>query len=402
MNIKVKLRFQVTFRYTFKNFGHWSLVTMDVNKMDAAMSKNNNNDQEVLFTCSQPNPDTTPSIYNTGKRGKRGNPESPENLPGTQKQQTRQIRRRNSIGDISETLKKKPASLNKSVANKVLEALSSPEVLDTIIPVLTQKLSEALSPIIEAEVKNCIEEQIKPMSEKIISQEKEIANNYQNICKLFIQVNRLEKCCKDRIDQIKEQDKELDAQCNAIKDLETRLENQEQYSRRTSVRFHNVPVPIDEQGKIKHPVNTDHLILDICQNKMNLDININDIGRTHVIGKARNGKSQIIARFVSYRKKHLVYSNKKLLKYNENGTFITENLTKFRTTLVQSLAQMKYDGNIIAYWTADGKIFAKRTENSQKKIITEWEDIHALRRPMRDHDDQTEAQASEPIPGQRP
>ncbi|CAG2187077.1 unnamed protein product [Mytilus edulis] len=370
--------------------------------MDAAMSKNNNNDQEVLFTCSQPNPDTTPSIYNTGKRGKRGNPESPENLPGTQKQQTRQIRRRNSIGDISETLKKKPASLNKSVANKVLEALSSPEVLDTIIPVLTQKLSEALSPIIEAEVKNCIEEQIKPMSEKIISQEKEIANNYQNICKLFIQVNRLEKCCKDRIDQIKEQDKELDAQCNAIKDLETRLENQEQYSRRTSVRFHNVPVPIDEQGKIKHPVNTDHLILDICQNKMNLDININDIGRTHVIGKARNGKSQIIARFVSYRKKHLVYSNKKLLKYNENGTFITENLTKFRTTLVQSLAQMKYDGNIIAYWTADGKIFAKRTENSQKKIITEWEDIHALRRPMRDQDDQTEAQASEPIPGQRP
>ncbi|CAG2240570.1 unnamed protein product [Mytilus edulis] len=317
--------------------------------MDAAMSKNNNNDQEVLFTCSQPNPDTTPSIYNTGKRGKRGNPESPENLPGTQKQQTRQIRRRNSIGDISETLKKKPASLNKSVANKVLEALSSPEVLDTIIPVLTQKLSEALSPIIEAEVKNCIEEQIKPMSEKIISQEKEIANNYQNICKLFIQVNRLEKCCKDRIDQIKEQDKELDAQCNAIKDLETRLENQEQYSRRTSVRFHNVPVPIDEQGKSIWSIRI-----------------------------------------------------KKLLKYNENGTFITENLTKFRTTLVQTLAQMKYNGNIIAYWTADGKIFAKRTENSQKKIITEWEDIHALRRPMRDQDDQTETQASEPIPGERP
>ncbi|CAG2243153.1 unnamed protein product [Mytilus edulis] len=280
--------------------------------MDAAMSKNNNNDQEVLFTCSQPNPDTTPSIYNTGKRGKRGNPESPENLPGTQKQQTRQIRRRNSIGDISETLKKKTASLNKSVANKVLEALSAPGSLDTIIPVLTQKLSEALSPIIEAEVKNCIEEQIKPMSEKIISQEKEIANNYQNICKLFIQVHRLEQCCKDRIEQIKEQDKELDAQCNAIKDLETRLENQEQYSRRTSVRFHNVPVPIDEQ------------------------------------------------------------------------------------------AQMKYNGNIIAYWTADGKIFAKRTENSQKQIITEWEDIHALRRPMRDQDDQTETQASEPIPGERP
>ncbi|CAC5423621.1 unnamed protein product [Mytilus coruscus] len=197
--------------------------------MDAAINKNNDNEQEVLFTCSQPNPDTTLSISNPGKRGKRGNPESPENLPGTQKQQTRQIRRGNSI---------------------VLEALSSPEVLDTIIPVLTQKLSEALSSIIEAEVKNCIEEQIKPMSEKIISQEKQIANNYQNICKLFIQVHRMEQCCKDRIEQIKEQDKELDTQYNTIKDLETRLENQEQYSRRTSVRFHNVPVPIDEQNQI--------------------------------------------------------------------------------------------------------------------------------------------------------
>ncbi|CAC5366862.1 COMMD4 [Mytilus coruscus] len=237
--------------------------------MDAAMSKNNDSEQKVLFTCSQPNPDTTPSIYNPGKHRKRGNPESPENLP-------------------------------------VLEALSSPEVLDTIIPVLKQKLSEALSPITEAEVKNCVEEQIKPLSEKIISQEKLTANNNQNICKLFIQVHRLEQCCKDRIEQIKDQDKELDSQYNKIKDLETRIENQEQYSSRTSVRFHNVPVPVNGQGKILHPVNTDHLILEICQNKMNLDININDTGRTHVIGKARHGKSKVIARFISYRNQFLI------------------------------------------------------------------------------------------------
>ncbi|CAC5420927.1 unnamed protein product [Mytilus coruscus] len=271
---------------------------MDVNKMDTAMSKNNDTEQEVLFTCSQPNPDTTPSIYNPGKRGKRGNPESPENLP----------------------------------------------------------------------------------------------------------VHRMEQCCKDRIKQIKEQDKELDLQYNKIKDLETRLENQEQYSRRTSVRFHNVPVPVDGQGQIQHPVNTDRLILEICQTKMNLDINIDDIGRTHVIWKPRNGKSQVIARFVSYRKTHLVYSNKKILKNDENDTLITENLTKFRTTLVQTLAQMKYNGNITAYWTADGKIFAKRTENSKNKIINEWEDINALQRLMRDQDDLhvPVTQASEQTPDERP
>jgi hypothetical protein len=47
---------------------------------------------------------------------------------------------------------------------------------------------------------------------------------------------------------------------NKIIELESRIEGQEQYSRRTSLRFHNIKVPADERGNVKHPVNTDEQV----------------------------------------------------------------------------------------------------------------------------------------------
>lgn len=71
----------------------------------------------------------------------------------------------------------------------------------------------------------------------------------------------MERCCKDRTEQINEQDKEIDSQYNKIKDLQTRLENQKHFSRRNRDRFHNIPVLVDWQGKIQQPVNTDLVVL---------------------------------------------------------------------------------------------------------------------------------------------
>jgi hypothetical protein len=62
---------------------------------------------EILNTSSQPN------VSITRSSNKRSNPDSPDTLPATQKQtlrQIRQIRRRNSVGDLSDlgTNKKTP------------------------------------------------------------------------------------------------------------------------------------------------------------------------------------------------------------------------------------------------------------------------------------------------------
>jgi hypothetical protein len=62
--------------------------------------------------------------------------------------------------------------------------------------------------------------------------------------------------------------------------------DQEQSSRRTSLRFHNIPCG-DTRNLYK--MNTDQIILDICNDVLKVPITINEIGRTHPIGKVRGG-----------------------------------------------------------------------------------------------------------------
>ena len=49
--------------------------------------------------------------------------------------------------------------------------------------------------------------------------------------------------------------------------LEIRMENQEQYSRRKSLKLHNIQVLVDERGSIVHPVDLDKLILQVWSTK---------------------------------------------------------------------------------------------------------------------------------------
>ena len=49
-----------------------------------------------------------------------------------------------------------------------------------------------------------------------------------------------------------------------INNLEKRLEEQEQYSRRISLRFNNVKVTTNSNNVVKTPIDTDSLVLDIC------------------------------------------------------------------------------------------------------------------------------------------
>ena len=110
----------------------------------------------------------------------------------------------------------------------------------------------------------------------------------------------MERTIKDQSLAINEHEAELESLHKKMSELEIRLESQEQYSHRTSLRFHNIKVPVNERGLIIHPVNTDDLILDICNTLPGVNLTINDIGRSHVIGRAKSGKCQVIVRFLSY------------------------------------------------------------------------------------------------------
>ncbi|CAG2188212.1 unnamed protein product [Mytilus edulis] len=235
--------------------------------------------------------------------------------------------------------------------------------------------------MIEEEVKKCVDQQVKPIAELVEQHGKRLDTDNIRISRLYSNVEKVNEDVKSNTTIVNEIDTEVGTLFKRIVELETRLENQEQYSRRTSLRFHNIRVPIDPRtGKIPHPINTDIYILQVCNSKLGLNLTVNDIGRSHVIGKVKNE-----AKFIP---------TKKALKGDADGIFITENLTQYRTGLTQKLSDLKYNHKIFAYWTSDGRIFAKTTEKGTKKLIKNYDDITALETTTDDDNQQQEPDLS--------
>jgi len=100
----------------------------------------------------------------------------------------------------------------------------------------------------------------------------------------------------------------------------------EQYGRRSSLRFHNVPAASSEQIS-----DTDSVIINLCKEKLNVEISENDIDRSHILGSInREGKVLIICRFRNWKIKNKIYRAKTKLKGKTNKSFIRglNNLSK--------------------------------------------------------------------------
>ena len=73
-----------------------------------------------------------------------------------------------------------------------------------------------------------------------------------------------------------------------------------------------------------------------------------------------------------------MYTNKKSIKGDLDGVFMTENLTKYRTEIVKRLSQFKFHRRIYTYWTSDSRIYVKKLETSRKQLVTNFEDIENI------------------------
>ena len=155
--------------------------------------------------------------------------------------------------------------------------------------------------------------------------------------------------------------------------LSEQIEELEQYGRRTSLRFHNVPMrDIDKQR-------TDNIIVDIVKSKMKMiNFSVNDINRSHIIGNINQGKGQIICRLRNWKIKNSIYQLKTNLKSNADRIFVTEDLTKHRQSIVKELNIARKAKKISSFWTFDGRIFAKVTQESGKQLIKNLDDVRHL------------------------
>ena len=145
---------------------------------------------------------------------------------------------------------------------------------------------------------------------------------------------------------------EYEAKISKLQDenkiLETNLDRLEQYSSRSNIRLFGVEDSVrDNDLEIK--------IIEIFKNKMNLNINADQIDRCHRVGSSTRSSRPVIVTFTNYKSKANVYNNKKTLK----GTkiVIAEDLTSVRYKLLRG-AREKFGARNV--WTADGVVFCRR------------------------------------------
>ena len=254
----------------------------------------------------------------------------------------------------------------------ILDKISEPLFLKAFAPCV----ANSLLPM----VKLAMEEANQALRNQITAQEKVIALQGARITDLEHSYNEL---------------------YDWLADADAQHEELEQYGRRNSLRFHNVLIPevmepesegegeMGEEGEeeaaesrdaITDPDTiTDKVIVKLCKEKLKVDITEDDILRSHPIGRPnRHGKSQLICRFRSWKIKNKIYSNKKLLKGDNDKIFVTEDLTKYRQSLVSEIASAKRAGQVHTFWTNDGRIFLKKDRYGEKHLIRSFEDLDII------------------------
>lgn len=168
---------------------------------------------------------------------------------------------------------------------------------------------------------------------------------------------------------------------NRIEDLETRLEEMEQYSRRTCLKFSGIP-----EAKENETEDTDQLVLQVINESIlkNIDekLSLKHIGRSHRLGKRNpDVPRNIIVRFSTYRYRALVYRNKRNLKErndnpnNKSKIYVNEALTARRVNLFKKARKLYNDKLIKNCWTSDGRIFVRNKSDTQTVLISTEADL---------------------------
>jgi hypothetical protein len=111
------------------------------------------------------------------------------------------------------------------LSNVVISTLSSKTCIDSIIPTISKHVIKYI------QSDDMVAESVRTHTEPLINQ---IEDNKHTI-----------ECQSDQIAKQSVEIQTLQDKINKINEVENHIEEQEQYSRRTSLRFNNVPAPVD-------------------------------------------------------------------------------------------------------------------------------------------------------------
>ena len=150
--------------------------------------------------------------------------------------------------------------------------------------------------------------------------------------------------------------------------LANKLDDLEQYGRRSSLCMFNVPLTPGESCT--------YAALKVMNELMKVPVNENDLERCHVLGRPNTtGNRPIIVKFKSYSSKATVFSAKNKMKGNPAKIFVTEDLTHKNHSIIRNFVELQKNDTIDSFWTNDCKISVKVYEFSVPARVSSLNDV---------------------------
>jgi len=205
--------------------------------------------------------------------------------------------------------------------------------------------------------------ELKEMKESQLEFEKKLTNKIDNLEKLLI--------TKDK----------------KIQELETRIDDLEQYSRKEDLIITGLDIVIkktfaeavendDESAtaeKNKEPTMKENEVETqtiAFLNKFGMNVQESEVSACHFLGKKRDdGKRNVIIRFVSRKtKERVLFYARTSKKMRETKVFVNEHLTKKNGQIAKRARELKKEGKLIDTWVRDTKVFIKIGEKQVRVV----------------------------------
>lgn len=145
--------------------------------------------------------------------------------------------------------------------------------------------------------------------------------------------------------------------------LEMIAYDNEQYSRRNCIRITGIPEDKDED--------TNQIVLKMARD-LNVDMKLEDIDRSHRVGKAHFGRARaILVTFSTYRARRNLYSKRMEFHNSQNwsGIFINEDLTAHRSEILLITRRYVRAKLLKSSYSYDGRIYMRDLADIKHSII---------------------------------
>ena len=162
--------------------------------------------------------------------------------------------------------------------------------------------SEMSQPGLLTEIKTLLEEQLKPVTDRLDSIEEALTH----ISTQDEQIQALENRCKNLEDKCDVLQRNLDESQTQKKKLQEELLSQETYSRRNNIRMYGIVAHTQE--------NLEKVVIQTLE-KAGITITPNDIDRIHYIGQPRTGNRRpVLLRLLRWKDKDAIMKAKERLR----------------------------------------------------------------------------------------